>query len=303
MTILQLKYVIAVSTSSSMREASAKLYISQPALSQAISDLEEELGIRIFDRTNKGITVTPEGTEFISFAKQAVSQYRLVEEKYLHNEADREYKTISMQHYVFAVQAFVKAVQRSHASKYSYFVNETKTDEVLINVRDFKSEVGVLSYSKNTQQLLFKLLREYDLEFTPLMVCQTYAYLTKKHPLAKRTEVSIEELKEYPCVTFDQTSDTEFYLSEEALAGYSFDRIIRSNDRATSCELMALLDGFAIGTGIMTESNALKDIFLSIKIREEDPLTIGYITKKNHILSDFGKIYVEELKRFENRLS
>lgn len=131
------------------------------------------------------------------------------------------------------------------------------------------------------------------------MICDTYAYLSKNHPLADREELSLEDLREYPCVSFDQTSETEFYLSEEALSGYSFEKIIRSNDRATSCEILTMLNGFAIGTGIMIDSYALKDSFVSIKLKEEDPLTIGYITKKKHVLSDFGRMYVEELEKYK----
>ncbi len=299
MTILQLKYVIAISASTSMREASGKLYISQPALSATIGDLEDELGIRIFERNNKGIKLTEEGNEFLKYAKQAVSQYELLENKYLKSDDSKEYYTIAMQHYVFAVHAFVDTVLKRKAKNFSYLIKETRTDEVLLNVRDYKSEIGILSYSESNKNIIYKLFREYELDFTPLLVCDTYAYLSKTHPLANNTELSVEQLREYPCVTFDQTSETEFYLSEEALSGYVFDKIIRSNDRATSCEMISMLNGFAIGTGIMIGSNALKDSFVSIKLKEEDPLTIGYIVKKNHVLSEFGKQYLSELEKYK----
>lgn len=298
MTILQLKYVVAISTSASMREASGKLYVSQPALSASIRDLEDEIGIRIFDRTNKGIKLTEEGNEFLGFAKQAVSQYELVEHKYLNAGDGKDYYTISMQHYVFAVHAFVNAIARRNAEVFSYLIKETRTDEVLSTVRDYKSEIGVLAYSESNKKVMQKLLREYELEFHPLMVCDTYAYLSKSHPLADKKELSLEELRDYPCVTFDQANETEFYLSEEALSGYEFKKMIRSNDRATSCEIISMLNGFAIGTGNMIESNALKDSFVSIKLKEEDPLTIGYIIKKNRVLSDLGELYIQELEKY-----
>lgn len=298
MTVLQLKYVVAISTCVSMREASSKLYVSQPALSATIRDLEEELGIRIFDRTNKGIKLTEEGNEFLVFAKQAVSQYELIEHKYLMPDDGKDYYTISMQHYVFAVHAFVDLIKRRQVNSYSYLIKETRTDEVLHNVRDYRSEIGVLAYAKSNKNIMNKLFREYTLEFYPLMVCDTYAYLSKDHPLAHKKELSVDELKEYPCISFDQTNETEYYLSEEALAGYQFRKIIRSNDRATSCEIMTMLNGFAIGTGIMIDSNALKDAFISIKLKEEDPLTVGYIVKKDHVLSEFGKLYIKELEKY-----
>lgn len=298
MTILQLKYVVTISACVSMREASSKLYVSQPALSSTIRDLEEELGIRIFDRTNKGIKLTEEGNEFLVFAKQAVSQYELIEHRYLTPDDGKDYYTISMQHYVFAVHAFVNSIRERDSDAFSYLIKETRTDEVLHNVRDYKSEIGVLAYAESNKNIMNKLFREYSLEFHPLMVCDTYAYLSKNHPLADKEELSVEELKEYPCVSFDQTNETEYYLSEEALAGYEFRKLIRSNDRATSCEILTMLNGFAIGTGIMIDSNALKDEFVSIKLKEEDPLTIGYIVKKDHAVSDFGKLYINELEKY-----
>lgn len=299
MTILQLKYVVAISASASMREASSKLFVSQPALSATVRDLEEELGIKIFERNNKGINLTEQGSEFLSFAKQAVSQYELIENKYLNLEEGKDYYTISMQHYVFALHAFVRAIERKDAEKYSYLIKETRTDEVLTNVKNYKSEIGILAYSERNKTIIHKLLREYDLEFHPIMVCDTYAHLSSTHPLADREELSLEDLRPYPCVSFDQSNETEFYLSEEALSDYEFDKIIRTNDRATSCEILKMLNGFAIGTGIMMDSVALEDMFVSIKLKEEDPLTIGYIVKKNHILSKFAEIYLEELNKYK----
>lgn len=298
MTILQLKYIVAISTASSMREASGRLYVSQPALSASVRDLEEELGIRIFERTNKGIKLTDAGNDFLVFAKQAVSHYEVVEHKYLHSEKGKDYYTISVQHYVFALHAFGKTIAKRNAGSFSYLIKETRTDEVLQNVRDYHSEIGVLSFSENNRNIIRKLFREYGLEFHPLMICDTYAYLSRSHPLAKRKELSLEELRDYPCIAFDQTNETEFYLSEEALSGYAFQKVIRSSDRGTACELLVMLNGFAIGTGTMMTSSVLKDTFVSVKLKEEDPLTIGYIVKKNHRLSEFGKLYVEELERF-----
>lgn len=299
MTILQLKYVLAIAGSSSIREAAGKLFISQPALSAAIHELEEELGIKIFKRTNKGITLSEQGREFLTYAKQAVSQYELIEDRYIAKSKDKKHFSVSMQHYVFAVHAFVNTVKQFDSDRYVYSVHETRTDEVLTNVRDLTSEIGIIAYSKSNKNIFKKLFKEYNLEFYPLMIKNTFAYVWKDHPLADRTEISIEELRDYPCVSFDQSSDNDFYLSEEALGNYEFDKLIKSNDRATTSEIMAKLNGYSIGTGIMTESVTLKDGFVTIKLREEDPLTIGYIMRKNHELSDIGKRYIEELNRYK----
>ena len=299
MTILQLKYVIALANAPSMREAASRLFISQPALSASIRELEEELNIQIFERNNKGVSITAAGRELLAYAKQAVSQYELIEDRYIDKWKDKKRFSVSMQHYVFALHAFINTIKKYDSSKYVYSVYETKTDEVLNSVRDMKSEIGIISYSSGNEKVLKKLFREYQLKFTPLMTRDTYAYLWKTHPMANRTELSLVDLEEYPCISFDQNSESDYYLTEEALSDYDFNKLIKSNDRATTAELMAELNGYSIGTGNMTESVALKDGFVCIKLKEEDPLTIGYIVRSNHTMSDIGSTYVEELLRYK----
>ena len=299
MTILQLKYAIAIANSGSFREAANKLFVSQPALSTTIKELEEEIGFQIFERTNKGIRVTQSGEDFIIYAKQAVSQYKIVEERFIEQDKNKCHFSVSMQHYVFAVHAFSDVVKEYSSPKYVYAVRETQTDIVLDDVRNLKSEVGIISYSKNNGKVLKKLLRDYGLVFVPLFVRETYAYVWKEHPLANREELSLKDLARYPCVSFEQNSDNEFYLSEEALGDYDFEKLIRSSDRATSAELMTSLNGYSIGTGNMVDSLALKEGFLAIKLKEEDPLTIGYIVKRNHKLSNIAEHYIRELLKYE----
>lgn len=298
MTILQLKYVIALASAKSMREAASRLYISQPALSSTIRELEEELNIKIFERNNKGVIITPEGIDFLTYAKQAVSQYEVIEDRYIDKWKEKKHFSVSMQHYVFALHAFINTIKQYDEDKYAYAVQETKTDEVLDHVRNMKSEIGIISYSASNEKVIKKLFREYQLSFTPVMTRSTYAYLWKTHPLAKKKELSLAELEDYPCISFDQNSESEYYLTEEALSDYDFKKLIKSNDRATTAELMASLDGYSIGTGNMTESIALKDGFVCIKLKEEDPLTIGYIVRSNHEISDIGNTYINEILKY-----
>lgn len=299
MTFLQLKYVIATANSGSFREAARRLFVSQPALSSTIRELEEELDIQLFERTNKGIRVTEQGNEFLIYAKEAVSQYELIEDRYLNRYNDKKHFSVSMQHYVFAVHAFVSVVKEFDRKKYVYSVHETRTDEVLNNVKNLKSEIGVISYSNSNEKVMKKLFREYQLKFIPLMIRNTYVYVWREHPLAGKKELSLDELGEYPCVSFDQSSESDFYLSEEALGDYDFNKLIKSTDRATTAELMSALNGYSIGTGNMIDSMALKDGFVTIKLKEEDPLTIGYIIKEKHTLSDIGEKYIEELLKYK----
>ncbi len=299
MTILQLKYVIAIANSKSFREAASRLFVSQPALSSTIRELEEELSIQLFERTNKGIRLTDPGKEFLAYAKEAVSQYELIEDRYLDRDLDKKHFSVSMQHYVFAVHAFINVVKEYDNGKYTFAVHETRTDEVLSNVRSLDSEVGVVAFSKTNEKVMRKLFREYQLEFTPLITRETFVYVWKDHPMAKAEELSLEDLKDYPCISFDQSSENDFYLTEEALGDYEFDKLIKTNDRATSAELMAAMNGYSIGTGVMTDSLALKRDFVTIKLKEEDPLTIGYIVRANHKLSEIGQRYIDELLKYK----
>ena len=299
MNINQLRYVLTVAASGSMHEASTRLYVSQPALSASIRELEEELGIRIFDRTNKGISVTAEGNEFLSYAKKAVSQYETVEDKYLGKQRDVETFSVSTQHYNFAIRSFTNIIKKFDPEKFSFSIHETRTRKVLANVRDLKSEVGIVSYSGANEDIIKKLIRDYMLEFVPLMRKETYVYVWKNHEFAKRKEISIEELSGYPCISFDQSDNSSFYLSEEAMADYDFKKMIRSDDRATTMEMIAELGGYSIGSGMLAEDDAILRGMVSIKLKEEDPLIIGYITRKGSTLSKYGKAYVEELMKYK----
>ena len=298
MNITQLKYVLEVAASSSMREASTKLYVTQPALSASIRDLEDELGILIFERTNKGISPTEAGREFIGYAKRAVGQYEILEDRYLSKDSDRERFSVSTQHYNFAMKAFTDVIKKMEPDKYVFSIHETKTKEVLDDVRNLKSEIGIISFSGSNEAVIKKLFRDYQLEFTPLMRRDTYIYVWKNHELADRTEISIEEMQEYPCVSFDQTSDSNYYLTEEAMADYAFDKMIKSDDRATSMEIIAELGGYSIGSGMLSEDNAILQGLVAIKLKEEDPLTIGYITRRGSNHSIYGEAYIEELLRY-----
>ncbi len=298
MNISQLKYVLAIAESSSMREASTKLFISQPALSASVRDLEEELGILIFERTTKGISLTDAGREFVTYAKKAVGQYEILEDRYLSQDSEKERFSVSTQHYNFSIKAFTDVIKMMDPERYVFSIHETKTKDVLDDVRTLKSEVGIISFSGSNEAVLKKLFRDYDLMFTPLMQRETYVYVWQGHKLAKRKKISIDEMRKYPCVSFDQSSDGNYYLTEEAMADYPFDKMIRSDDRATTMEIIAELGGYSIGSGMLSGDKARLQGLVAIKLIEEDPLTIGYIVRKGSSLSKYGQAYVEELLKY-----
>ncbi|MCR4745253.1 MAG: LysR family transcriptional regulator [Lachnospiraceae bacterium] len=299
MNISHLKYVIEVAASSSMREAAAKLFISQPALSLSIKELEDELGILIFKRSNKGISLTAEGIEFLTYAKKAVGQYEILEERYISRDSDKERFSVSTQHYNFAIRAFTKVVKKWNPDKFIFSIHETKTREVLDDIASLRSEVGIISFSGNNENLFNRLFRDNQLEFVPIMKRDTYIYVWKNHKLAGLSEISIDDLSDYPCVTFDQADDSNLYLTEEALADYDFKKMIKSDDRATTMELIADLGGYSIGSGMLSDNDAILKGLVSIKLKEEDPLTIGYITRKDRELSQYGKDYIAEILKYK----
>ncbi len=299
MNISQIRYVLEVANSSSIREAATKLFVSQPALSASIKELEEELGILIFERTNKGISLTDEGREFVTYAKKVSGQYEILEDRYLSKDSDKERFSVSSQHYNFSIRAFTEVIKKYCPDRYVFSFHETKTRDVLEDVRTLKSEVGIISFSGANEKVIKKLIREFGLDFTPLMMRETYIYVWMDHEFAGRKEISIDELFAYPCISFDQSDNSNFYLTEEAMADHEFKKLIKSDDRATSMELIAELHGYAIGSGMLADEQAILKGMVSIKLKEEDPLTIGYIVRTGGILSQYGKEYVGELLKYK----
>ncbi|MDY3920370.1 MAG: LysR family transcriptional regulator [Candidatus Limivivens sp.] len=301
MTLQQLRYAITVADCSSINEAAKILFISQPSLSGAIKELENETGVEIFRRNNRGITVTPEGEEFLGYARQVVEQYRLIESKYISKQNVKKKFSVSMQHYTFAVKAFVELVKQFGMDEYEFAVHETMTYEVIDNVRTFKSEIGILYLNDFNRNVLTKLFREYDLEFHELLECRIYVYLWKGNPLAQKKEITMEELADYPCLSFEQGNNNSFYFAEEVLSTYEYKQIIKANDRATFLNLMVGLNGYTLCSGILCEELNGSE-YCAIPLKSDEVMTIGYLTRKGTALSPLGKKYVEEIGKYKERV-
>lgn len=277
-----------------MRKAADRLYVSQPGLSSAVRDLENEIGIQIFERVHNGVVTTPAGSSFIAYARSAVEQFERVEEKYLGAGKDRPTFSVSMQHYTIAVNAFIETVKEYDLDEYQFFIRETQTGEVIEDVKTLRSEVGVIALSDFNKNTFKKVFADASLEFHELFSRNTYAYMHKDHPLAGKDEVSLDELQDYPCMVFDQGDNTSFYYREEALATYDYRKVISTNERATSIELMLGLNGYAVGAAMLGDSLNSSEL-IAVKLKEEETLTFGYITRKGAQLSDMGKTFVEKL--------
>lgn len=284
-----------------MNEAAKRLFISQPSLSNSMKDLEEEIGIELFVRSSRGIIPTPQGLEFIGYARQVVDQYLLIEDRYIEKKEIKKKFSVSTQHYTFAVKAFVELVKKIGMDEYECAIYETKTHEVIRDVKTFKSEIGILYLNDFNQQVLQKLFKEYHLEFTKLFSCKTYVYLWKGHPLASQEKIVMADLEEYPCLSFDQGSHNSFYFAEEVLSTYDYKRIIKANDRATLLNLMVGLNAYTLCSGIVCEE-LNGDDYCAVPLDSEEEMIIGYLSRKGAPISKLGRMYLEEIEAYRKSL-
>ncbi len=300
MTLTQLRYAITIARASSMNEAARNLFISQPSLSAAIKDLEEEIGVELFRRSNRGISVTPEGEEFLGYARQVVEQYELMESKYISKKPSKKKFSVSTQHYTFAVDAFVEMVKQFGMDEYEFAIHETKTYSVIEDVKNFKSEIGILYLNDFNSKILTKLFHEYNLEFHEILKCSIYVYMWKGHPLANREEIELSELLEYPCLSFEQGEYNSFYFAEEVLSTYEYKRLIKADDRATLLNLMIGLNGYTLCSGIICEKLNGSE-YCAVKLKSDEVMTIGYLARKGIAISSLGKKYLEEISKYKYR--
>lgn len=300
MTLQQLKYALTIADCNSINEASKQLFISQPSLSETIRELETELGFDIFLRSNREIVITPEGEEFLGYARQVTEQFGLLKSKYIDKKTKEKF-SVSTQHYTFAVQAFVETVKKTGMEQYEFAVHETTTTSVIENVKNFKSEIGVLYQNDFNEKVLNKMFRENGLEFIELFQCDTFVYLWSGHPLAGQQVISMEELDKYPCLSFDQGKNNSLYLAEEMKSTYDYRRLIKANDRATLLNLMRGLNAYTLCSGIICEDLNGND-YMAIPLRETEKMRIGYLKRKGVKISHIGEIYIEELKKYKEKV-
>jgi DNA-binding transcriptional LysR family regulator len=300
MTLQQLKYALTIADCGSMNEAAKRLFISQPSLSETMKELETEIGLDIFLRSNRGIVITPEGEEFLGYARQVTEQFGLLQSKYIDKKVKEKF-SVSTQHYTFAVKAFVETVKQIGMEQYEFAVHETTTISVIENVKNFKSEIGVLYENDFNEKVLNKMFKENGLEFVELFSCDTFVYLWSGHPLAKQDVITMEELDEYPCLSFDQGKNNSLYLAEEMKSTYEYRRLIKANDRATLLNLMIGLNAYTLCSGIICEDLNGND-YKAVPLKETEKMRIGYIKRKGAKVSHIGELYIEELKKYKEKV-
>ncbi len=297
MTLQQMKYVIEIAERGSMNEAAKNLFMSQPSLSQAIKDLEDEIGITVFRRSNRGIELTTEGSEFLGYVRQILDQYSLMEDRYRGRGVSEKKFYVSAQHYTFAVEAFSNAVLKAGIDEFDFAIYETRTHEIISNVKNQRSELGILYLNDFNRQILENDFKENNLVFTELFSCDTYVYLGASHPLAKKKKISFKELDDYPCLSFDQGEKNSFYYAEEVLSTYPYKKIIHVNDRATALNMMTLLNAYTLCSGVICKKlNGTG--YAAVPLESDEKMTIGYIKRSDAKLSDIAKSFIKEMKKY-----
>lgn len=297
MTLQQLKYVVEVAKEQSISKAAKKLFISQPSLTNAIKDLEKEMQINIFIRTNKGISLSKEGEIFLGYARQVLEQAYLLEERYLHHSRKKPQFCISTQHYSFAVNAFVDLIKKYGQDEYDFSLRETQTYEIIEDVAKMKSEIGILYLNDFNKVVIQKLIKKYNLSFHPLLSVKPHIFVSSKNPLVQKKKVNLEELQSYPYLSFEQGDHNAFYYSEEMFSSLPRNKNIRVRDRATLFNLLIGLNGYTICSGIIDEKLNGKDI-VAIELDEEGEMEIGYLTHQNFFLSDLADFYLIALQKY-----
>ena len=297
MTLQQLKYVTTIANIGSISEAAKRLFVSQPSLTKAIKELEKEMGITIFDRTNKGITVSKEGERFLGYARQVLEQAALLEEQYKSQSGGKKQFSVSTQHYSFAVNAFVELLKGADIDQYDVSLRETQTYEIIDDVAHMKSEIGLLYYNDFNRPVLEKLIHTNELTFTELFTAHPHIFIGKNHPLANKDVVSMDELEEYPYISFEQGDHNSFYFSEEIFSTVVRPKHIRVRDRASLFSLLLGLDGYTVSSGVIDEEVNGENI-ISVPLAEEGLMHIGYITNNKMHRSRLGQEYIQALEQY-----
>jgi DNA-binding transcriptional LysR family regulator len=287
--------MISVVNSNSISKAAKELFVSQPSLSAAIRDLEQEIGIEIFNRSAKGVALTLDGSEFLSYARQIVEQTQLLEQRYMNKKPSKRIGAVSTQHYAFSVNAFSSLIQRLDISEYEFSLRETRTYEIIEDVKNLRSDVGVLYLNDFNGKVIRKLLRDSALTFHPLFEAKAHVFISRTHPLSQKSDITLEDLDPYPCLSYEQGNFNSFYFAEEMISTYSRKKDILVSDRATLFNLLIGLNGYTICSGVLNSDLNGEDI-IAVPLDSSEKMLVGWIAKANSDLTAFALEYVREMQ-------
>lgn len=294
MTLQQLKYVVTISNTLNMTQAADLLFVSQPSLTKAINELEKEMNVKIFNRSNKGVSITREGDIFLTHARQVLEQAQFMEETFKTGQAHNPEFSVSCQHYDFAVEAMAQTIRQFDADEYNFTLRETQTREIIEDVHSLRSEIGILYLSSHNEDVMLNQFKKNDLEFIELFSEKPHVFLCKNHPLANKKVIKLSELDDYPYLCFEQGEYNSFYYSEEILSTVNRRKIIRVRDRATMSNLIEELNGYTVCSGRISKSLNGRSI-ISRPLDEDEYMKIGYIKPRKLPLGHYAKVYIDAI--------
>lgn len=295
MTLQQLRYLIAIAECGSISGAAHNLFISQSSLSVAVREIETETGVTIFKRSNRGITITNDGIELLGYARQVVEQADLMAQRYSHKDGKHLQRlAVSTQHYSFAVEAFVQLVEKQETDEYDLILRETRTNEIIQDVAEFRSDIGILYLDKFNTRVLNKTLSDAGLSFTSLFKSKPHIFVGENHPLAKKDKITLDDLAEWPRYSFEQGTNNSFYFSEEPLSSLPHKKKITISDRGTLSNLLTNFNGYTIATGVL--SSEMVTGIASIPLQTDEEMNVGYILHDERKPADIVVEYIETLK-------
>lgn len=295
MQINQLRYFIEVARTGSMNQAASNLFISQPNLSKSISNLEEEFKIKIFDRTNRGVKLTKEGKDFLTYATYIINQIDNLERIYsdLSQESGFKLEISSMKLYTLGV-TLSEVYKKAESKKVKISLKETYKEKIIEDVFTMKSEIGIIALS-NMQERVFKgVLENRNLEFNPICKDRVYIYISKNNPLYNNKVIKVDQLNEYICVHLvEEPINALTYSIEADLLGFSNkDKSIYLNDKETITQFVLETNAYVIASGF----NKIENIrgIRAIPLEDESVyFTVGWIKRKKEELSDEAKLFLE----------
>ena len=294
MTLQQLKYVDAVAACGSVNDAAKRVFATQPTLTEAIRNLEEELRVALFTRSNRGMSLTREGEEFLASARQILDDAARIQEKYTGKAVRRPQFAVSCQHYAFAVEAFMEVVRANEADSYDFTLRETVTSEIIDDVARHRSEIGILYLSTRNERAIGKILHKEDLAFEELFAAKPHVFLGRKHPLAKSKSIRPEELDAYPYLTYEQGTENALYFAEEVMPSIDRKKNIRVRDRATMTNLLLGLDGFTVASGAYAKS--YNPAIVSVPLKLDDTIRVGLVRRADVPLSRPGEAFAAAVR-------
>ena len=303
MTLQQLQYAVTVASVGTITEAAERLYITQPSLTTAIRELEKEMNLTIFIRSNRGVVVSKEGEVFLGYARQILEQTELLKEKYTNERQWGRNFCVSTQHYSFAVNAFVELIQKYAGKEYDFNLRETQTYEIIEDVALMKSELGILYLDDENKNVITRALREKELVFTPLFEAKPHVFISSAHPLATKKTVDWDDLTPYPYLSFEQGEHNSFYYAEERYSRVLRKKNIRVRDRATLFNLLIGLNGYTVCSGVIDE-NLNGENIIAVPLKEQGLMQIGYIHHKKAVLGKLAQAYIEAIgDRYGDQIS